>query len=189
MSFIGTIRGKTSDTTAQVPRVDATTHTIQIIDYAHHEIHAGSHFFYTDSVELGSGATQVYLITTPDTAKWAHLTFSATGSAITTVDLYEGADRVGDAAQTVFNNNRNSATTATVVVHKGITGGTTDGTKIYTIKSGASAGASRSPSVAQRENEIILDQNTKYLLRITSGTAANLTNLQLEWYEHTDRTA
>lgn len=189
MSYFQEIKGKTSDSTSQVPRVDAATHTLQTITYEHHEIHAGSHFFYADSVELGSGVSQVYLITTPDTTRWAHLVFSATGSAITTIDLYEGADRTGDTAQTAYNNNRNSATEATVTIHKGITGGTTDGTRIYTLKSGAATAQSRTPVIVQRDSEIILKQNTKYLLRITSGTAANLTNLQLEWYEHINKTA
>jgi len=32
-----------------------------------------------------------------------------------------------------------------------------------------------------------MKQNTKYLIRITSGTAGNLTNLALTWYEHTNK--
>lgn len=35
-------------------------------------------------------------------------------------------------------------------------------------------------------NEVILKQNSKYLIRFTSGTADNLCNLLLEWYEHTN---
>jgi len=29
-------------------------------------------------------------------------------------------------------------------------------------------------------------QNTKYILRVTSSTNANLTNVGFYWYEHTD---
>lgn len=169
----------------QPARLDKVTNSLMIVDYEHHEIHSGDHYFYSDSVELGSAATQVYMFTTPNTTKWCHFIFSATGSAITQIQLYEGADRTGTTLQTVFNNNRNSLNTAGMTVHKGTSGGTTDGTLIFQMKSGSSAGASRSPSVSERGNEVILKQNTKYILIITSGTASNLTNLQLEWYEHT----
>ncbi len=181
--------GKTSDAERQIPRLDLSTHTMQTIEYEHHEIHSGSHFFYTDSVELGSGGVQDYMITTPDTTKWAHMTFSATGSAITTVQLYEAGDRTGTTGQTLRNSDRNSLTASVLTVHKGQSGGTTDGTLIWTMKSGAATQQSRTGLAANRSAEIILKQGTKYILRVTSGTAANLTNLQLEWYEHTNRTA
>jgi hypothetical protein len=54
------------------------------------------------------------------------------------------------------------------------------------MQSGAASAQSRAGLTASRDNEIILKQNTKYLLRITSSTAANLTNLQIEFYEHTN---
>jgi len=181
--------GKTSDILRQIPRLDATTHTMQTIDYEHHEIHAGSHFFYTDKVTLGSAGTQVYLITTPNTTKWAHIIMQITGSAITTVDIYEGADRTGTTAQTVFNSNRNSLTAATTTVHKDVSGGTTDGTLMWTRSSGAATQQSRTGMEAGRNAEKILKQATKYLIRITSGTASNLTNIQLDWYEHVNKSS
>ena len=180
--------GKTSDTTRQVPRLDATTHVMMGIDYEHHEIHDGSHFFYTGSDTLASAGTVVYLITTPNTTKWAHMVMQVTGSAITQVDVYEGADRTGTTAQTVWNSNRNSATTATTTVHKAVSAGTTDGTLMWTRKSGSATQQSRTGLEASRGAEKILKQNTKYLIRITSGTNDNLTNIQLDWYEHTNRT-
>lgn len=44
--------GKTSDDSYQAARLDKATHSIQTIDYAHHEVHDGRHFMYTDHVEL-----------------------------------------------------------------------------------------------------------------------------------------
>ena len=167
--------------------LDRSTNALNTIDYAHHEIHAGSHFMYTDAVELASGATQDYLITTPDTTKWAHMLFYLDGSAITQWQFYEGSDKTGTAAQTVGNNNRNSATVATTTIHKGTSGGTTDGTLAYFYKGGAATQQSRTGTVAGNAEEIILKQNTKYILRVTSGTNANLTNIKLEWYEHTNK--
>lgn len=184
------IYGATSDTTYQPFRIDPTTHTIQVLSYEHHELHEGNHFFYEDAVTLASAGVQDYLITTPNTTKYAHLTFRATGNAITEVDFFEATDKTGTTLQTVYNNNRNSSTTATTTIHKGTSGGTTDGTKIGFMKSGSSTGtSSRTNAQAFRDNEIILKRNTKYILRITSGTNDNLTNVVLEWYEHTDKTA
>jgi len=34
--------------------VDSTTGAQKVIDYAHREVHAGSHYMYTDSVPLNS---------------------------------------------------------------------------------------------------------------------------------------
>ena len=183
----GSVHVVMTDSDGIPSEVDNTTHTLQIIDYEHHEIHAGSHFFYTDSVALASAATQDYLITTPNTTKWAHLIFSASGSAVTQVQIYEGSNKTGTTPQTVFNSNRNSLTEATVTVHKGTSGGSTDGTLIWQRKSGAATQQSRSGMESSRNAEKILKQNTKYIIRITSGTDGNLTNIQLDWYEHTNK--
>ena len=170
-------------------RADNSTYVLEVIDYAHHEVHAGSHFMYTDAVTLASAGTQDYLITTPNTTTWAHMTFALDGSAITQWQLYEGADKDGTTPQTVGNNNRNSATAATTTVHKGTSGGTTDGTLLWLYKGGSATQQSRSGTDSGNTQEIILKQNTKYILRVTSGTADNLTNVKLEWYEHVSKTA
>jgi len=166
---------------------DLSTAAVETIDYAHHEVHAGSHFMYTDAVTLAASATQDYLITTPNTTKWAHMTFHLDGSAITQWQLYEGADRSGTTPQTIGNNNRNSATTATTTIHKGTSGGTTDGVQAYIYKGGAATKQAQTGTEAGNTEEIILKQNTKYILRVTSGTNDNLTNVRLEWYEHTNK--
>ena len=181
--------GKTGDSTTQMPRLDAITHVLLAMSYEHHEIHDGSHFFYDDAVTLASAATQDYLLTTPDTTAYCHLVFKATGNAITQVDFYEATDKTGTTPQTAYNNNRNSANTPTMTIHKGTSGGTTDGTKLTGIKSGSAQGASRLNAEAERDNEIILKRNTKYIIRITSGTNDNLTNLSLQWYEHVNKAA
>jgi hypothetical protein len=174
-------------TTWERTRMDGPTHTLQIIDYAHHEIHAGSHFFYTDSVTLNSGQSQDYLLTISDTTRWPHFLFDADGTAVTAFYIYEGADRNGSTPQTIFNSDRNSARAATMTIHKGTAGGSTDGTLIYTYSSGATSAQSRSPSISRNDGEIIFRQNTKYIFRVTSGTNTNLTNVRFEWYEHVNK--
>lgn len=181
---------KTGDDTYQTPRIDPTSHSLQMIEFAHHKIHIGEHYMYSDSIELDAAATQDYLITTPNTTNWSHLSFSFEGTAITQLDLYEGTDKNGTTSQTILNNNRNSLNTSVNTLHKGVSGGTTDGVKIWTHKSGTATGAATADGVSSGlDNEIILKQNTKYLIRITSGTNDNLVNIILGWYENINETA
>jgi hypothetical protein len=167
-------------------RLDQITGSMQVVDYVHHEIHAGSAFNFQEVITLGSGATQDYLITVPDTTKWPHFGYSVEGGAGVTVEIYEGADRTGTTAQTIVNRNRNSATTATTTLHKGQSGGTTDGTRIVWRKSGTGVSGGRAAGNAGEGQERVLKRNTKYLLRITSAAASNDVSISLDWYEHTD---
>ena len=173
----------------QYSRIDLTTGAVETIDYAHHEIHAGSHFMYTDAVTLGEAGVQNYLITTPNTTKWAHMIFVMDGSAITTFELYEATNKGGTTLQTVGNSNRNSTTVATTTIHKGLTGGDSDGTLIHKFAGGSATNQSKDSSSTRNDEELVLKQNTKYILRVTSGTASNLTNVKLAWYEHTNKAA
>ena len=177
-----------SDNTPRHVRADTSTHTIQIIDYAHHEIHAGSHFMYTDSVSLDSAGTQDYLIVTPNTTTWAHMLFDMDASAIAMFQLYEDSTHTSTDAQTAGNNNRNSTDTATVTIYKGSSTDTADGTLIHTYKGGSATNQSKGAASARNDSEIILKQNSTYTLRYTSYANSNLCNLRLEWYEHADRT-
>ena len=164
-------------------QIDPLSLALIQIDFEHHELHEGHHFFYTDSVELASGVSQDYLITTPNTDKWSHATFELDGSAITQFQIYEGANRTGTTLQTTFNNNRNSSNTPGMTIHKGTSGGSTDGTLIRQYKGGRALGNSQVPTGNRNELELILKAGTKYILRVTSGTAANLTNVGIYWYE------
>lgn len=184
----GLMVGKTGDTTFQTPRIDTATHSLQTIDYAHHEVHAGSSFYYHDVIALGNGATQYYLITTPNTTAWAHFGCEIIyGDAAGITEIFEAGDRVGTTAQTVFNRDRNSLTAATVTVHKDISAGTGDGTKIFYKRVGT--GKTDGGAIGTAE-ERILKQNTKYLLKLTNtSTGTNNTTVILRWYEHTNKTA
>jgi len=154
------------------------------IDFPHHELHEGNHFFYTDSVALDSGNTQDYLLTIPNTSKHVHLIMDHDGSAVTQFLFYEGTDKNGTTPQTLFNNNRNSSKTPGMTIHKGVSGGSTDGTLIEQYKSGDATGqSSKIPSTRRGDTEIILKAGTKYIMRVISSTNGNLTNARFFWYE------
>lgn len=159
--------------------IDYLSQSLVTLDHLHHLGHEGSVFAYMDSVTLGSGATQNYLITTG--ALSCHMSWVLDGVDITTFQAYEDADRTGTTLQTIGNVNRTSSNTPLTIIHKGTSGGTTDGNLVYQYASGSSHGAVQIGSSA--EAEYILKANTKYLLRVTSGAASNLTNVQLRFYE------
>ena len=163
--------------------VDGSTDSLININYEHHEIHSGSHFFYSDCVVLGIAGTQQYLITTPDTEKQAHFLFSLVGSSLITLNFFEDGDRVGTTPQVIKNNNRNSVKTSTLSLHKGTGAGTTDGTDIHFD----CGGGNKQTGVISRNQEIILKSNTKYIIKVTSSVNNNSVSVNLNWYEHTPK--
>lgn len=186
----GIIIKTTQDGTAHVQHVnidnpdDSTTGALEVIDYAHHEIHSGSSFVYTGYATLAASAVQNLLIITPDTTKWAHFTGHVQTSGEATVAFYEGATVSANGTTTTpYNRNRNSATAPTLAIYTGPTV-TGDGTLLYSglIGSGRSFGGQ-----VREEAEWILKQNTIYLLRITSAVNDNNVTWALNWYEHTNQ--
>jgi len=90
-------------------RIDASTNSLQVIDYAHHEVHAGSHYYLEGHTTLAADANMFVSVVTPDTAKWSHFTWEITSSGILYSDLYEGPSggMAGGARAVIHANNRN----------------------------------------------------------------------------------
>lgn len=155
------------------------------IDFEHHEIHEGDHFFYNDVLTLANGATQDYLLTTPNTTKRVHFLYHVNGTIGATIGIYEGANRTGTTLQTAYNSDRDSSNTATIIIHKGQSGGTTDGTNIAPNGFGSST-VGGGGGESTRAYEILLKKNTKYIFRVTNKAAVNNDlNVKFIWYEHT----
>lgn len=172
-------------------RIDASTNALESIDYAHHEIHSGSHFEYTEyDAALDATNTIDVLITVPNTTKWPHMIFSVDGALQTLVQVFETCTHTAGAAKTPYNNNRNSATANTTLLNVS-NDDAADGTAILQTMFGISTGVGNNSIVsgggARGDNEMILKQNTKYLFRVTSFTDDNVVSLKLVWYEHTDK--
>lgn len=165
--------------------IDNSTHSLQTIEYEHHEIHAGSHYNYCDYTAAGlvSGAITNIVIQTSNTDELVHLALEAYSATGATIELYEGATGIsGGTTITPRNNNRSSTNTSntTIILNPTIT---TDGTRA----AGFLAGAGRNAGFADRDKENILARNTIYLARITSTAAQNRISWCMEWYEHTDK--
>ena len=163
---------------------DASTHSLQVLSYEHHEIHAGSHFNYCDyALNQATDVVIDHVITTPNTDKLVHLVFSAKSTQGATLEIYEGATGIsGGDAITPRNNNRSSSNASIVTLLQNPTI-TNDGTRA----AGFVLGDRGQVGIADRDQEYVLAKNTSYLARITSLANSNNIGWCAEWYEHTDK--
>ena len=160
---------------------DSATNAVTMIEYEHHEIHAGSAFTACRVVTHGLGNPPNILITTPNDAKWMHFIFQVVSDNVVSVGFYEGPNYSTGTALTAFNRNRNSTTVATgALAYDSTDLGAGKGTLIWTFKAGANKAVTASES---ERFEFILDQNNQYLLE---GVGSNLDSLTflMDWYEH-----
>lgn len=164
------------------PRLDGKTEIIPVLNFEENKIHNGDHYFYNDKVSLGDGGTQTYLLTTPDSTNWIHLEIEWSSTLDSQITLAESADRNGTTPQDTYCSDRNNANVPDLEIHKSTSGGTTDGTTIYTWCEGTDT-TTGNPNCF---GKIILKQNTKYLITLTSATASNDISLLLKWIEHTN---
>lgn len=188
MSLINTLIGRISDTEERVARLDASTHTLQTIDYAHHEIHSGSHFKagYQDTT-MATADTIELLFVTPDTTEWAHwvLTAQATGAVV--VELYEDTEvSANGTAVGVRNRNRNvSGGNTTLVYHTPTI--TADGTKLVEKWVGSEGWKEDLSGSTRGNSEFMLKQGSNYLIRLTAVSDDIKGAVGGDWYEHTDK--
>jgi hypothetical protein len=178
---------KTGDTTYKTPVIDVNTHSTIMIEIEHSKIHSGYHYNYCDyQLNNASAATIKFIVTTPNTTNWVHLTFMFYSSDGATIQLYKDASGVtGGTSITPRNNNRNSLNTSPFTIIKDPTSVTSIGTRA----SGFLAGAGKEAGMTQRDKENILKQNTTYYLLITSLAVANDISWCFEWYENINKTA
>ncbi len=170
-------------------RMDASTHSIQTIDYPHHEIHGGSHYYLQGFLELDDTDTFYMKMVTPDTLKWSHFIFDIKSSGICTTYLDEAATggMTGGSVVTALNNNRNSTNTSGMVFTSGVTNATSYTIRLENDKWGAAGFKESIGGGGGREDELLLKQNTTYLRTFISGADSNIIQFKASWYEHTDK--
>jgi len=165
--------------------VDNMTHTLQVIDYSHHEIHSGDHYFIAGTTDMGGSSTATFLFTVPNTTKWPHAFWGLATEAEATFSMYEGCAVSASGSQiTPINNNRNSANTAGVTAFSGPTVNT-NGTLVYSAKAGSGKQIGGSET---HEHEFIGKQDTNYCFYIENDTVSNnWLSYDFFWYEHTSK--
>lgn len=166
---------------------DRSTYALNVIDYAHHEIHAGSFFTAGTVTDLASGGTIQIMITTPDTTKWLHVVGLVEVESESLVKWYENPTTPGaGAALPARNHNRNSSNTASGVVAGtvGVFSGT-PGDLLFQYAMGSGKGVG---GEVREVNEWVLKQNEQYILEVVNNASGNSwTTISFAWYEHTNK--
>ena len=168
--------------------IDASTNSLQTVDYAHHEIHAGSHFKQGyQNTALDDTDTVAVVFTTPDSTKFMHwvLTSQTTGPA--TIQLFRTPTLSAEGTLlTPFNRNENSSNAADMIVRHTPTI-TNNGTKISEKWVGSEGFKEQSGGETRGDSEIILLRDTQYLVLLTAEGDDMKGAIGGDWYEHTDK--
>jgi len=173
-------------------RFDPITSALNIIDYEHHEIHEGKHFFVRGYQDLAINNVLDFTWLIPNTAKWPHWTWKISTESQTLWQVYEGAVATNPLANAVtpYNNDRNSLNTSGTTMkfekQANLAAANAD-TNIgaATLLESGICGAGKDAGQEARNNEMIMKQNTLYCLRATA-TVAGYINFTMDWYEHTN---
>lgn len=172
--------------------VDGATTSLKTVDYSHHEIHSGSHYFVTDVSDLAINNVLDVQFQTPDTAKWIHFTFSIDCEAETEWYVYETVTFTATGSViTPYNNNRNSANTSGTIIYQQSNTSLANANADTNITGSTQllhgiVGAGRTNGGGHdRDDEVILKQNTKYCFRAIA-TVAGYISFDMDWYEHTN---
>jgi hypothetical protein len=176
------------DTNGKTPTLDSTTNATNTVDYAHHEIHAGSTFKVPvcDQLLADDGTLNI-MVTTPNTTKWGHMIWDASCGGNAVVRLTKNPTTSGGSSFTPINKNMNSATASTVTVKTGVTV-TDDGTVLDCKIVPGGTGGNASGGGAEVRDEWIMEQNQIVLLQVSNiAGSAKPTSLAMEWYEHTNK--
>lgn len=177
------------DTRVNIDQVEPTTNSVKVIDYSHAELHSGDHYVVKDYVSVLKAGVKEFIISTPDTKRWAHMVLGvdAVTSSIT-IDIYEGVSTTSDG--TAINNrnrNRNFSDDNTTICYEDPTGLTGDVAGNLLQASYLGAGKNSAGGGIRDSEEMLLKQNTKYLVRVTElNIAATVVNYTFDWYEHTN---
>ncbi len=199
--------GTGSDETDEV-RIDASTNSLQNVEYSHHEIHSGSTFcIHLANLLFAKAGETGILFKTPAGTKWLHLVYSVSVETKCTFDILEAPTVNTGAYPVAFyeprNRNRNSdkestilsiraapvVNQASIIVDGTATPISADGTVLHTEVIGGKRGKTASDGHSHTD-EYILKADTVYYFRVVgddTGTSNLGMSMELIWYEHTDK--
>lgn len=164
-------------------QLDSGSKSLVIVDFAHHKIHDGEHYFFEEGIILGAAASREYLIVTPDSDMLPHLTIRIKYGLAGSAEFYEDTTKTGGTSLTPRNRNRSAGDLSPVTLTH-TPSGTGDGTLLFDTTHGSTGGGPNSSGGENRgESEIMLKPNSSYLFRVTSAEADNRITVLLNWYE------
>ena len=147
-----------------------------------HLLNEGYAFSATDIEEKNTGI-QYWVFQTPDSDKRVHMVIDIAATSEVRFDMYAGTDREGVDEISIINVNQNSSNTSDSMFWANITGGTTDGTLIYSKRTGASRPAGTVAPGADRSFAAwIFEPNKKYLMKAETFNTS-FVSIHLEFLE------
>ena len=174
------------------PRVDASTHATTTIEYEHHEVHGGSHYFINGVVTLTVDDVYDIRITTPAGTKQAHMLYHVTTESETDVYMYEKVAITNAGTAIPSYNNYRASLNSSGLAFDGILNESTALANDDTNLSGSVAlthrisGDGKEGGIVTRSDELILIPSTIYCKRFIATVAGHI-NWKFQWYEHTDK--
>ena len=171
--------------------VDTSTRAFETIDYAHHEKHAGS--AYTAGIQdldLDTAETNGLVIVVANTTKWPHLEVFADCTKAANGYVYRGVSVTTNGTEvTSINADHNSTNTAGMKVYQYSDSTITNmGTLIDSHLFGAEGVGQSGVGGSAERPESIYKQNTAYVILMVGVADNGRMNIDLDWYEHTNKT-
>lgn len=170
------------DADIQTKLIDNVSNSVVMIDFAHYEIHEGNSYtggIFDEDVDADEWLN--FTIVTPETTDlWVHMTLEVDVKAEARVTVYEGFTNTSVGTRIyALNRNRNSANTHDTLLYSGQDG--VGDLLIYNnfIGSGKKIGGS-----GREINEVILKEDTAYIVSIQSEEINNKITLRTNFYEH-----
>lgn len=172
------------------------------LDLPHHEIHDGLHFTVS-IVDETMGDNDVILLAfkTPNTTKYMHIVIVFSVIVAGHVEILENNTwtRVQQSTVNIYNNNRN-ADNISGALENASQSDFNAGSKLQgsfvalqsLVNTGGviyqdwimAGGASKGGGFKRAEDEVVLKQDTTYVVRLTADGGSNGAFLGLSWYEH-----
>jgi len=175
-------------------RIDASTNSLQTIDYAHHEIHGGSTYDYTEVFELTNGQVLDIQVTAPAGTKYAHLIYDYLTEKETEFWMWENvAINTPGTAVTPRNHRRPSADSTMLTIKYIINADLTDAnadtvvagaTQLVHTITGEGGKKGSGGSAGSREEWILKPEDYSFRWE---AKADGYVALHLDYYEHTDK--
>ena len=192
---------KIIDSDGNIITIDPATGTLTTIEYEHFEIHSGQSFscWYLQDVS-DTGDKSIISFRTGNTTEWVHLVFTGSATVMAHARMYEApaiTDNTG-APLTIFNRDRNSATTSIVIdtsqnpdvvgqatyFTEATMGNVVGGTEIAHEHLGTGEGKKTLGAATRGTQEWILKPATLYAFVIESVNDDDNTHIiTLNWYE------
>ena len=119
----GSQKTQITDASGNITTIDDTG-TLVSIEFEHHEIHEGDHYFISNFESVDEDGNIDFVVISPDTTDEIHMTWRVDGTSQTEFRIYESSTVSDDGTLTTpINNNRRSANTSVTTVRKNPTSG------------------------------------------------------------------